>query len=54
MKKYLVLLLIILLPIMNSCASVLDGKYDAPDGKDSPYKPRHDPYEPPKDPTSRF
>lgn len=53
-----VVLLILLLPMLCGCASLIkslaDGHYVTEEGKESPFKPVPNQYEPPKDPTSRF
>jgi hypothetical protein len=48
------ILIALLLPALNGCASLLDGKYVTRDGKDGPFHPMTDRYAPPKDPTARF
>jgi hypothetical protein len=53
MKK-LFLVVLILLPFLCSCASLMDGRFVPKDGRPSPYNPQPDPYEPPKDPTIRY
>jgi hypothetical protein len=47
-------LMAILLPALNGCASLMDGKFVTKDGKESPFNPLPDRYAPPKDPTARF
>ena len=42
-----------LLPALNGCAALLDGKFVPRDGKQTPFKPLSNPYEPPRDPTAR-
>lgn len=42
-----------LVPLLSSCASLLDGKFVGREGKDSSFKPIHNPYEFPRDPTAR-
>jgi len=53
MKK-LFLIVLMLLPFLGSCASLMDGRFVPKEGRTSPYNPQPDPYEPPKDPTARF
>ena len=53
MKKHF-LVVLVLLPFLGSCASLMDGRFVPKEGKDTPYKPQIDQYEPPKDPTARF
>ena len=47
-------LIALLFPALNGCASLMDGKYVTKDGKESPFNPMTDRYAPPKDPTARF
>jgi len=49
-----IVLIAILLPALNGCASLMDGKFVTKDGKESPFNPLPDRYAPPKDPTARF
>ena len=52
MKKLLLFAVVVLL-CLNSCASLLDGKFITKEGKKSPFTPQRDPYQPFTDPTMR-
>jgi hypothetical protein len=48
------LLIVVIVPLLSSCASLLDGKFVTKDNKPGPFQPQIDKYEMPKDPTSPF